>query len=668
MPMNALTPCLWCNYANHSPATFCGGCGRSLRFDTVCPACAAENPAGHPFCDACGTRIAIETQAPMLAEEPVAEQGPHPLQDGLSKAPSGGHSTASEPALSPPKGATDATLSVGGEPLGELGTGPVEPQLGQADTGNEKAPLRFALSREKLWSWAKKNKWEIALVAALTLVAAFVRVYRLADLPPGLHGDEAWTGIEALRILDDGPIGVWSPSAIGQPAGTFYWTAFFFSFLKPGLLTLRLSIAILGVLTIPAFYLFARALLGWRAAAIGAALLSISFWHIHYSRIAFVLVALPLLVSIALFLLVKGLRDGRVSFLVAAGAVSALGVYVYGGFVSFALTLIMFWVFLALRRTHPPAQLLKFALAFGLPAFLVALPFIRTLVFSTSDVLAYGGVSSTFNDHAFTEAEDFEQKVNFVLGRLRRGFTLYSSGGRIDFTDGMGARGLLDPLAVALVLVGGAVALWQWRDWRRFLLLAGLLGGVMVTAYMALPSWAESRRGIGALPVVFALAGLGGDSLLRLAGRWIKLRWAYAVLGAVLLIAAYVNLNYYFGTLSGNSETRWVFVEELTRASRYVDTLPDDDLYVYFYSARWSYNYETRRFLLPDLPGEDRSREFGHFTLERDPNRSNVVYVLLPPYEEVSEELRALYPGGSYHELKDGDRFIFSSYHLKEGE
>ena len=598
-------PCPWCNYANNSSATYCGGCGRTLEFQSVCPACSSPNPSGYVFCDACGSRLAAESQVTVPAQE-----------------------AAREP---------------------------------------EAAPLDLDLSWVGVRSWIIQNKREVLLVASLIIVAAFLRIYRLGDFPPGLHGDEAWTGIEARRILEDGPIGVWSPSALGQPAGTFYWTAFLFSFLEPSLFTLRLSAALLGVLTVLAFYVFARAVLGPTAASVGAVLLTVSFWHIHYSRIAFPLVALPFLECVALVFLVQGLRTGRLFFVAIAGATSALGVYVYGGFVAFALTLALFWAFLVFRRAYPPRRLVKYGLAFLLPAFLVGLPFLNTLVSSPSDVLSYGAVSSTFSDHEFKDAEDLGDKTSFVLRRLRRGFSLYFTGGQMDYTDGMGARGLLDLLTFGLFVVGAAAAVWRWREWGRFLLLAGLVGGVLVTAYMALPSWAESRRGIGALPMVFALAGLGGDVAVRAVSRWMRRRWAYALVGSVVVIAAYLNLNYYFGTLSRAPETRWVFVEEFTRASKYLGELPDTDLYVYFYSGRWSYNYETRRFLLPDLPGEDRSHEFGQFTLERDESRPNVVYVLLPPYQEVLEELRALYPGGRHHELKDGDRFIFSAYHLEGG-
>ena len=77
-----------------------------------------------------------------------------------------------------------------------------------------------------LESWVARYRWEILLVVLCTGVAAFLRVYRLAELPPGLHGDEALTGLDALRILDEGWIGPYVGSALGQPTGPLYFTAF----------------------------------------------------------------------------------------------------------------------------------------------------------------------------------------------------------------------------------------------------------------------------------------------------------------------------------------------------------------------------------------------------------------------------------------------------------
>ena len=629
--------CPWCSYENSRNANFCGDCGHSLRFDVVCPDCSSANPAAYEFCDTCGSPLG----APTAADEAPATQ-PEPLT--LQESPVTHEPPSAESSAALSEAPSGAQLST---PIGL--TNPLS-----------------RISRAGLEAWLVRNRAELALVALLTGIGAFLRIYLIEALPPGLHGDEAWTGLEAMRILRDGYIGPWSPSALGQPAGTFYWTALLFRFIEPSLFSLRLSIALLGVATIPAFYVFTRVLFGRMAATIGSVLLVVSLWHLHYSRIAFPVVSLPLVECVALYFLVRGLREGRNGFLVAAGATSALGVYVYGGFISFALALLLFWAFLALAKSRPRRRLGSEMLYFGLPALVVAIPFLHTLTWSPTEVLSYSGISSAFRDPAFQNAEEIAQKLDFLVDRLRSGIVAYGVGRQLDYTDGMGARGLLDVATLGLVVIGASVAVWWSRDWRYSLLMAGLLAGVFTTAYFALPSWGENRRGIGALPMVFALAGLGGETLVLVWRRWLTRRLAYAALGIALGLAVFINLQYYFGSLASAPETRWVFVEELTAASRYLKSLPPDELYVYFYSSRWSYDYETRRFLAPGVPGGDRSSEFGPGSLLPDSSRKGVVFLLLPPYQELIKELRLLHPDGRYYENRDGDRFIFGAYHVEQ--
>jgi len=61
---------------------------------------------------------------------------------------------------------------------------------------------------------------EVVPVALATALAAVVRVTELTDIPPGLHGDEGLAGMDAARILREGWVGVYLPSALGTPSGT----------------------------------------------------------------------------------------------------------------------------------------------------------------------------------------------------------------------------------------------------------------------------------------------------------------------------------------------------------------------------------------------------------------------------------------------------------------
>src|SRR3972149_1711979 len=85
---------------------------------------------------------------------------------------------------------------------------------------------------------------EVVPVALVTALATIVRVTELTEIPPGLHGDEGLAGMDAARILREGWVGVYLPSALGTPSGTFYWVATIFRFLGESMFTDRLAFSI----------------------------------------------------------------------------------------------------------------------------------------------------------------------------------------------------------------------------------------------------------------------------------------------------------------------------------------------------------------------------------------------------------------------------------------
>ncbi len=83
-------------------------------------------------------------------------------------------------------------------------------------------------------------------------------------------------------------------------------------------------------------------------------------------------------------------------------------------------------------------------------------------------------------------------------------------------------------------------------------------------------------------------------------------------------------------------------------------------------SGRWSFNYETRQFLAPGYQGEDRSQEFGPLGLDLTTDGSrDVLYLFLPPYQDLIDQVAQQYPGGTTTESRDDDgQVLFRAYRL----
>lgn len=147
-------------------------------------------------------------------------------------------------------------------------------------------------------------------VPVLALLAAvFLRLYLLPALPPGLNFDEAGNGVAALDILHAAPKIWWQIGGGKEPlwpyliaVGTAVWGNIPF--------TLRLAAALVGILTVAAMYPLAYCLYrgpNRRAAVAIAGLamagLALSEWHLHFSRLGFRAILLPLLSGLSFYFL-----------------------------------------------------------------------------------------------------------------------------------------------------------------------------------------------------------------------------------------------------------------------------------------------------------------------------------------------------------------------------
>jgi hypothetical protein len=130
------------------------------------------------------------------------------------------------------------------------------------------------------------------------------------------------------------------------------------------------------------------------------------------------------------------------------------------------------------------------------------------------------------------------------------------------------------------------------------------------------------------------------------------------LLGAAVAVGLFtstaaIDVHRYFDTFGNSPDAHWVYVPELTEASEFLESLDREPKpYVYFYSYRWMFDYETRLFLAPGFEGEDRSVEFGFVDpppLEADRSR-DVVFLFLPPYQDLADEVVERYPGGTLTE------------------
>jgi hypothetical protein len=243
---------------------------------------------------------------------------------------------------------------------------------------------------------------------------------------------------------------------------------------------------------------------------------------------------------------------------------------------------------------------------------------------------------------------EIAQKAALLGERYVRYWARICCDPKVDGVDGTGVTPVVPGSMLALALVGAGLGLARRR---RALVVFGLLVVALMPMASVMTNGSEARRTLALAPFIAMFAALALAELFQLTrSRSRPVRVAVA-LGLALMasVVIYENVDNYFSKFPASSSDGWVFSRELTEAATYMRTLPPGS-HVYFYSERWSVNYEPRKFLAPNVSAEDRSTEHNREaggSLLADVSKGSPVYVLMGRYRERLEELRRLYPAGS---------------------
>ena len=149
-------------------------------------------------------------------------------------------------------------------------------------------------------------------------MAAFFRLWQIGSIPPGLFGDEATDGLDALDVLA-GRGAIFFPANFGREGLHMWLVAGMFRLMGVTPLALRLPSALAGIATALATYWLGRELVAamgrrtgtgrqtpdssfrlWSYVPLIAALyIATSYWHVHFSRFGIRGVFTPLLGALA---------------------------------------------------------------------------------------------------------------------------------------------------------------------------------------------------------------------------------------------------------------------------------------------------------------------------------------------------------------------------------
>jgi len=365
--------------------------------------------------------------------------------------------------------------------------------------------------------------------AAVLLLAAVLRIYDLEDLPAGLYCDEAGNGYNAYALgaagIDENgvhwPLYVWSFGTAYKNPVFIYAAILPVKLLGLSAFSVRLTAALFGIATVAVMYVLGRALFGTWVGFWAALFLALCPWHLHFSRIAFELIAFPFLFVTGCLFLVR-FAHGRRTLPLALACFAAC-IYAYA-----------------------PATLFvpAFLLGFGLLYLVDLLRHWRQLLLAlavTALVLTPAGLFFTgqrtqgtlyFRRTTFVE---FDQPWRPQLQRFATNYQQFFSPrflvreGDPIFRHSVRGFGELYAFYIPFIILGAGAALLR-RDRASKLVLWWLaLYPVAPSLMNEIPS---ASRGIIGVPVFCLLAGLGFSSSLR------AIRWLVAGAAAPAPVAA----------------------------------------------------------------------------------------------------------------------------------
>ena len=308
---------------------------------------------------------------------------------------------------------------------------------------------------------------------------------------------------------------------------------------------LRLASAIVGTLNVSAVYFLGKTLFDRKIALVAAALLATFPLHIHFSRIGINNIVDPLIGTLMMAFLVRGLRSGRQMDFALAGVLVGLTQYFYeGGRLFFPVFVVAWlgWMILLGKRSdnfQRPSVRNVVIFVFGVLCLIIpfyftwwmeGFPFMPRYEETTQANLDWAAILSESDSPQVLLLEHFTKPLRGYIQLPETGW----------FYGGNNA--IILPLLVPAFLLGTGYALNKIRQPTGALLFWWMFSVAMANNLIA--DNLSAPRYLLVLPVLALLIAWGGIKTTHLLIAHQRRKVVIVLLG---LAASAYQLNYYFG-------------------------------------------------------------------------------------------------------------------------
>jgi len=525
-----------------------------------------------------------------------------------------------------------------------------------------------------LWRRLYRRRLELAGLALLLLVALLVRGVDLEHIPANFGGDEGTQGVAALDLVEP---------PMGNPFSTGWYSVPTMSFLAYGLTMqvfgatmagARALSVLAGTLTVLTTFLLARQIWGWKVAWIAATVLAFNHYHIHFSRLASNQIGDGLVVTLALWLFVRGIHSRRSLHFALAGVVVGLGWYGYFGarLVGILLAVYVVWLFVAGRRSQPHITFRRYGrllLIFLVAALVAAAPLLLHYVAHPDTMAARASQITILSPGWLVHEQEYsgQSGTRILLRQFLRSVTAFHY--TLDPTFWYRSSiPLLDFLSGVLLILGMVWAVTRRRE-PGFSLVLIWFWLALITGWVLTENPPSSQRMIIIAPALALLVALGITWLVnvgrRVFGEGRLLRWK-EIVALVLVLISILNLYYYFVVYTPTRIYGNPTAEVATQLGHYLQQ-QDDDYVVYFYGPTVMYfDIGNLSFLARGAKGVDvYPPDADRAPVEFDVS-GGARFVFLPQRLGELETIREQFPGGErtdVHSAADA-RLLYVMYEV----
>ena len=392
---------------------------------------------------------------------------------------------------------------------------------------------------------SQKRKWLIA-AAVLLILNIIVQFYNIKNIPPGLHYDEAYNGLDSYALLSKS-IGQWPiffTNNFGREPLFIYLLAGAQAIFGPEVWALRLVGGIIGIsLTFALLWLLweiapSLGIDRYRALAWGSASTLVILWHLIFSHYI-IRVELFALIEILLFAsLWRAWHQKKWYWWGIAGVFGGLSFYTYipSRILPFLLLPFLFWAFWRYRQ-----QFYQNITGIGFGIFIAVL-------ISAPLAIYFWQNPTSFWTRTQQVSLLHNGGIKAILENIKLVFGMIFWQGDQNVRNNIPGRPVFDPITAILFLLGLIFLLL--KKWRRpsvaflFLWLLIMLTPTMFSEYA--PSF---QRAIGAMPAFAIILVVGLDKLASWGESHLPYnfrRWYFLPNIIFVAIGIILTLNAYF--------------------------------------------------------------------------------------------------------------------------